>query len=98
MINLIELKEASSMVTLAMKNFNDDDAEIIRLNDKIQGILKRKNLTWEQKFNIIFSEGISKRVFEIINLDYYNPDTSYEEDVKAFVEALDKWVNTNIQS
>lgn len=46
------------------------------------------NLSWETKYDLIFSERLSRRIFGLIRLDYCDPDTSYEEDVKAFVEAL----------
>lgn len=46
------------------------------------------NLEWDEKYDLIFSEDISLTVFDLIKLDYYDPDTSYEEDVQAFVQAL----------
>jgi hypothetical protein len=41
------------------------------------------------KYNLIFSEQYSKRLHGIMPLDYYDPDTSYEEDVYAYVRALE---------
>jgi hypothetical protein len=43
------------------------------------------DLPWDTKYDLIFSENISVEVFNLIKLDYYDPDTSYEEDVTAFV-------------
>ena len=43
---------------------------------------------WETKYDLIFSESISKTIFREIHLHYYDPDTSYEEDVTAFVNAF----------
>jgi len=44
---------------------------------------------WEFKYNIIFGMGIVDDLNNIgIQLNYYDPDTTYEEDVRAFVEAL----------
>jgi hypothetical protein len=40
------------------------------------------------KFDLIFSEDLSQALGQIFSLDYYNPDTSYEEDVAAYVSAL----------
>ena len=37
-------------------------------------------------YDMIFSEHISRKI--LIDLDYYDPDTSYEEDVTAFVNAF----------
>jgi hypothetical protein len=47
------------------------------------------NLDWEDKFDLIFSKEISGNV----KLNYYDPDTSYEEDVRAFMNAFQKRVN-----
>lgn len=58
--------------------------EILSLSKKIID----SELGWEEKYDLIFSESISKAVFRLIDLDYYDPDTSYEEDVLAFVQAL----------
>ena len=93
-----ELKEDIRIINYAMENFTEDDKETIELNDKVQGIVKSKNLNWKQKYKIIFSEEISKKIFTIAEINYYDPDTSYEVDVKAFAEALNDWVNSNVKS
>lgn len=46
------------------------------------------DLDWEEKYDMIFSEEISRR----FSLDYYDPDTSYEEDVIAFMNALGEYM------
>ena len=49
---------------------------------------------WSRRYNIVFSENISKRAVLLYNnlseskFDYYDPDTSYQEDVEAFVKAI----------
>lgn len=45
-------------------------------------------LSWEAKYDLIFSKEISGR----ISLKYYDPDTSYEEDVTAFMKAFAEYV------
>ena len=42
----------------------------------------------ETKYAQIFSEDGSRALEHIFQLDYYDPDTSYEEDVNAYVVAL----------
>ena len=42
----------------------------------------------ELKYNLIFSSNYSQRLHGIMPLDYYDPDTSYEDDVEAYVRAL----------
>ena len=46
------------------------------------------DLPWEDKYDMIFSEEISRK----FSLDYYDPDTSYQEDVMAFMGALDDYM------
>ena len=48
---------------------------------------------WEAKYDMIFSDQLAKRIRELMGpLDYYDPDTSYYEDVQAYVTALnDEW-------
>lgn len=59
--------------------------------NKIYNRAKRiitSDLDWKEKYNMIFSEEISHK----FSLNYYGPDTSYEEDVLAFMNALDEYM------
>jgi hypothetical protein len=42
----------------------------------------------ELKYELIFSEDLSQALGQIFPLVYCDPDTSYEEDVAAYVSAL----------
>jgi hypothetical protein len=45
--------------------------------------------TWEFKYDIIFDMGLWQALEEVgIMLDYCDPDTSYEEDVTAYMTAV----------
>lgn len=55
-------------------------------NEAIQ--IFESDLPWDTKYDLIFSEHISRKVYDMIHLDYYDPDTSYEEDVTAFIQAF----------
>lgn len=62
---------------------------ILQVCDEIQD----SHLTAEEKYDLIFSEQVSRQVFMLCRemgrpLDYYDPDTTYEEDIRAFVSAL----------
>lgn len=46
------------------------------------------SLDWHAKYVMIFSEKISQRVSTMIDLDYYDPDMSYEDDIKAYMAAF----------
>lgn len=50
----------------------------------------KSEASWETKYELIFSDAISERVFQEIQLDYCDPDTSYEEDVTAFINAFNQ--------
>ncbi len=46
------------------------------------------SVSWEAKYDLIFSERISKKV----SFSWYDPDTSYREDVTAFMNAFDDYM------
>ena len=49
----------------------------------------REEATWEEVYDKIFSEKISQQIFEEFpDFHYSDPDTSYQEDVCAFVDAF----------
>lgn len=68
----------------------NDLREIIELSKRARFIANSKNITWKSKFDLVFSESISRRVFHLYpDFKYYDPDTSYEDDVMAFVISLE---------
>lgn len=70
------------------------------LSDKKMAKLKKLNLivnnimeasfSWDEKFDLIFSDKVSGKVSKIYHFSYYDPDTSYEEDVRAYVDAFNE--------
>ncbi len=74
--------------------------ELIRINDFCQELLRAAKIDdqnghdqWQKIYSVIFSDSISVRVrklFDNLNrsFSYYDPDTSYREDVEAFIVAL----------
>lgn len=46
------------------------------------------DLGWQEKYDMIFSE----EIFSKFSLDYYDPDCDYEDDVMAFMNALDEYM------
>lgn len=66
--------------------------ELLNLHMKAREIVE-SNLSWEAKYDLVFSETLSKRVFQIARgFDYYDPDSSYEADVMAFYTAFTLYV------
>lgn len=51
------------------------------------------DISWEAKYDMIFSEDISQQFFKLASsFTYYDPDTSYEEDVMAFYNAFTDYI------
>lgn len=49
-------------------------------------------MSWRVTYNEIFSKEISRKVFNLIDLDYVDPDMDYEDDVRAFMNAFDSYM------
>lgn len=58
------------------------------LNIKANYILRHSDLSWVEKYNLIFSKDLSNEVYKLIEFNYYDPDMDYEDDVIAFVKAF----------
>ncbi len=50
------------------------------------------DLPWNEKYNMIFSDEVSGQ----FSLDYYDPDMDYEDDVRAFMSALEEHMKTEL--
>jgi hypothetical protein len=62
-----------------------------KINSKVDKIMN-SDLSWKEKYDKIFSDDISMKV----DLDYYDPDTSYEEDILAFVNAFKEYYSKEL--
>ena len=52
-------------------------------------------LSWEDLYDIVFSKKVSKRIYKILpNFRWYDPDTTYQEDVVAFISQFKEYFNT----
>jgi len=63
--------------------------------------IAESSVEWDMKFDLIFSPAISERIARLmsdvgLSLDYYDPDASSEDDVRAYIGALNG-VRRNIQ-
>ncbi len=71
-------------------------AEFGRIAERAHQVINDCDLSWQDKYEILYDTNISIRANEISRkltghpLDYYNPDTSYQEDSEAFVSAIHK--------
>lgn len=71
----------------ALCNIENADDLFIRLSDELQVVLDSDE-EWEVKYDIVFSDHYSKRIFVLGLPDYYDPDMGYEDDVRAFISAV----------
>lgn len=60
------------------------------------------SLTWEEKYDEVFGGEIGNRIQEVlssleIRMNYYDPDSGYDDDVRAYCSALETLVE-NINS
>lgn len=68
--------------------------ELIYLHGTANQIFHSDKYDWEEKYDLIFSDKISKKIGSIIHISYCDPDTTYEEDLKAYMDALNSKVET----
>lgn len=67
-----------------------------QLARELREVLDDDELDWEEKYDLIFSahqERVKPALKEAyLYLEYYDPDTTYDEDSRAYVEALESLV------
>lgn len=76
---------------------NNDMAILAKLRQILgvaEDIVRAEEFTWENRYDLIFSNQIARQVSNLFHaspivFDYYDPDSSYEDDVTAFVDALE---------
>lgn len=68
----------------------ENEKEFIRLARAAQTICESE-ATWKTKFSLVFSEYLSGELQDLsVDFDWYDPDTTYEEDVLAFCRAINE--------
>lgn len=59
----------------------------------IKEIYYNEHLSWEVKYDLIFSPHCSQKFWGLAHgFDWYDPDSSYEEDVSAFFYAAKSYL------
>ena len=79
-----------------LKSLNNQLQQLVS-NTMNQSVLSDKTDPWETAYGLVFSDLLSKPVHNALRelnqrLDYYDPDTSYEDDVLAFAHAVNEKV------
>lgn len=68
---------------------NKEKFKFLKLAVNALDIWNNDQLSDEEKYDRIFSEEISKKMFKSgFMINYYDPDTTYYEDVLAFIDAV----------
>lgn len=63
----------------------------IKIAEAAQSVVDLEDVPWEQKYDVIFSPEISGKAVRLDSefvRQWADPDTSYEEDVRAFNDVL----------
>ena len=81
--NYFQLKEIYNYFTLIINNALTNDSEQI----------------WQDLYGNVFNSHFSKKINTLLkdinnSLEYYDPDTSYKDDVMAFYNAFDNKMKT----
>jgi hypothetical protein len=67
----------------------DNIRNFVTLARQAERITALEDVSWETKYGCIFSVDISQKILETgLTPDYYDPDGSYEDDIKAYVQAI----------
>lgn len=90
MTNVDELSDGD-YVSMAITLFGNLDNFVYQ---KVKSIIEDDSITSDVKYDMIFND----RVSGLIQLDYYDPDSSYEDDITAYYNALERKIaNSNLQ-
>lgn len=86
-----EKNQIDNNVTEQLKNLQKEANEIYN-----------SDMSWETKYKLIFSKNISRRFNELIeesneSFSYYDPDSDYDDDVIAFISAMNEKIEEIIR-
>ena len=81
---------------MVMHIVNDNDYLILTslqktIDDAFHKIMESEcsEEAWETLYNFVFSDRISRKICEILpSFEWFDPDTTYQEDVCAFIDAF----------
>lgn len=70
-------------------SFDEKVSEFLRLYDTAMRVFSSA-LPWDRKYDLIFDKDVSGAANKLFPIDWLDPDTSYEDDVRAFMEGWQK--------
>lgn len=86
---LESLADHCKALSKEFSELENEQGKAPELFNLMKAIVENPNLDWDEKYNFVFSEHISKQIFKALpELSYYDPDSDYQDDVLAFYNAV----------
>ncbi len=86
---------AALMQTLSQPSIVQDQGLILQKRAAIKALMEHEAVDWSVLYDFVFSEETSGAIQAALHrlgygrMDYYDPDSTYEEDVRAYFNALE---------
>lgn len=98
---IAEIYLSEQEIENAYSEFEEKDQIDNNATEQLKNLQKEANeiynsdIPWETKYKLIFSKNISRKFYELIeeineHFSYYDPDSSYDDDVIAFISAMNE--------
>ena len=73
--------------------------EVLQLIETADNLMKAEHLDWEDRYDMIFALRVQDPIRDLgWTFEYYDPDTTYEEDVKALVGYLTETMRPRLEA
>lgn len=105
---IAEIYLSEQEIENAYSEFEEKDQINNNVTEQLKNLQKEANeiynsdMPWETKYKLIFSKNISRRFNELIeeineHFSYYDPDSDYDDDVIAFMSAMNEKIEEIIR-
>lgn len=82
-----------------LSEYRDKSNALRNIVKELREVLDAHDLDWEVRYDLIFGSHRKLVVPALesagMRLEYYDPDTTYEEDSRAYVEALESLLSSS---
>lgn len=105
---IAEIYLSEQEIENAYSEFEEKDQIANNATEQLKKLQKEANeiynsdIPWETKYKLIFSKNISRKFNELIeeineHFSYYDPDSNYDDDVIAFMSAMNEKIEEIIR-
>lgn len=105
---IAEIYLSEQEIENAYSEFEEKDQIANNATEQLKKLQKEANeiynsdIPWETKYKLIFSKNISHKFYELIeeineHFSYYDPDSNYDDDVIAFMSAMNEKIEEIIR-